>query len=272
VAYDPANDRFFVASYATGAIAHVRRDGTVIGLVRPAETLEPVGQIGYDARALRLWALTSEAVEVIDLAALPVRRTVVVRVGPGRRFADLATGAGSPAYVLDAADGTILALGADRGARSLAQLPPGSGDGALVLLPDRSTLVAAQNGRLWRVATRTGAVAPIVLDAPLADVSQLVVATSSAAGFEVAAFRGRANEVVTLRLAPDARRATLDGATRVRYDTPFHGAADGRQVRVLLGRLRHHPAFGGDGRPNLPPRLAVYAPPPRAAVVAASAR
>jgi hypothetical protein len=126
----------------------------------------------------------------------------------------------------------------------------------------------ARGGALWRVAVRTGAVEPIALDAPLADVSQLVAVTSDA----VTAFRGRANEVVTLRLAPDARRATLDAGTRVRYDTPFHGAADGRSVIVLLGRLRHHPAFGGDGRPNLPPRLAIYAPAPRTAVVAASPR
>jgi hypothetical protein len=77
---------------------------------------------------------------------------------------------------------------------------------------------------------------------------------------------------VTLRVAADARRATLEADTRVRYDTPFHGAADGRNVLVLLGRLRHHPAFGGDGRPNLPPRLAIYAPPARGAVVAASTR
>jgi len=31
-----------------------------------------------------------------------------------------------------------------------------------------------------------------------------------------------------------------------------------RTVVVLLGRLRHHPSLGGDGRPNLPPRLASY--------------
>jgi hypothetical protein len=46
----------------------------------------------------------------------------------------------------------------------------------------------------------------------------------------------------------------------MRYDTPVHGAFDGREVVVLLGRLRHHPSFGGDGRPNLPPRLASYFP------------
>jgi hypothetical protein len=33
---------------------------------------------------------------------------------------------------------------------------------------------------------------------------------------------------------------------------------------VLLGRLRHHPTFCGDGRPNLPARLAAYAPAPDA--------
>jgi hypothetical protein len=28
---------------------------------------------------------------------------------------------------------------------------------------------------------------------------------------------------------------------------------------VLLGRLRHHPSLGGDGRPKHPARLATYA-------------
>jgi hypothetical protein len=266
------NDRFFVASHATGAIAIVRQDGTMIGTVRPETASHPVLQLAYDARARRLWALTTGAVETIEPAALPVRRTVVAQAGPGARFVDIAVAGGPRAFVLHA-DGAIVELDPERGAaRTLARLPDAADEGALALLPDRGTLVVARRGALWRVAVRTGAVEPIALDAPLADVSQLVVVASAAGGLQLAAFRGRANEVVTLRLAPDARRAALDGDTRVRYDTPFHGAADGHHVVVLLGRLRHHPTFGGDGRPNLPPRLAVYAPPPRAAVVAASAR
>jgi hypothetical protein len=269
VAHDPVGDRFFVASYATGAIAVVRQDGTRIGMVRPEEASHPVRQLAYDAKARRLWALTADAVEAVEPGTLPVRRAVVARTAPGGRFADIAAGSGSPAFVLDAASGAIVVVDPDHGtARTLARLPDSADEGALTLLPDRSTLVVARGGALWRVAVRTGAIEPIALDAPLADVSQLVAVTSDA----VTAFRGRANEVVTLRLAPDARRATLDAGTRVRYDTPFHGVADGRHVLVLLGRLRHHPDFGGDGRPNLPPRLAIYAPPPRAAVVAASTR
>jgi hypothetical protein len=87
-----------------------------------------------------------------------------------------------------------------------------------------------------------------------------VLVASDAVAHHAAAFRGRANEVVTIRFTTDARRALVDLGTRMRFDTPLHGAHDGRQVMVLLGRIRHHPSFGGDGRPNLPPRLAAYPP------------
>jgi hypothetical protein len=70
--------------------------------------------------------------------------------------------------------------------------------------------------------------------------------------------RLRANEVVALRFTRDVRRAIVDGATRVRFDTPLRGVHDGRELVVLIGRLRHHPDFCGDGRPNVPARLAAY--------------
>jgi hypothetical protein len=268
VAHDPVNDRFFVASYATGAIAMVRRDGSMIGTVRPESAPHPVVQLGYDARVQRLWALTPDVVEVTDLAALPVRRAVIARAGPGGPFADIAAGGGPLAFVLDTAGG-VAAVDAERGtARLLAQLPDGEGEGSLMLLPDRSALVVARGGGLWRVEVGTGTVEWVGLDAPLTDVSQLVVVASDATAHHVAAFRGQANEIVTLHLAPDARRVMVDAGTRVRFDTPLHGAFDGRAVVVLLGRLRHHPNLGGDGRPNLPPRLATYVPggnPPRLA-------
>jgi hypothetical protein len=258
VAHDPVGDRFFIGSHATGEIAIVRRDGARRGLLRPEGAPQPIVQLAYDAGLSRLWALTSSTVEAIDLAGLPVWRGVIARAEPGSRFADLAVDDGARVFVLTTG-GAIVAIDATRGGSArLAQLPGGEDEGSLALAPDRSTLVAARAGGLWRVAAATGAVERIALDAPLADVSQLLVATSEVAGFQVAAFRGRANEVVTLYLTPDARRATVDAGTRVRYDTPFHGAADGRNVIVLLGRLRHHPDFGGDGRPNLPPRLAIY--------------
>jgi hypothetical protein len=206
---------------------------------------------------------------VIDLAALPVRRAVIARAEVGGRFADIAVVGGSPAFVL-AAGGAIVAIDAARGAsRMLAQLPDGEAEGSLALLPDRSALVVARAGGLWRVAVGTGTVERVALGASLTDVSQLVVVASDATGHHVAAFRGRANEIVTLYLTPDARRAVVDAGTRMRFDTPLHGAFEGRDVVVLLGRLRHHPSLGGDGRPNLPPRLATYFPgrasPPRLA-------
>ncbi len=270
VAHDPVNDRFFVGSYATGAIAMVRRDGTMIGVVRPEAASQPIVQLGYDARTRRLWALTPQTLEAIDVAALPVRRTVIARAGPGARFADLAAAGGPLAFVLDGAGGAILAVDPERGAaRVLTQLPDGEGDGALALLPGRSALVVARAGNLWRVAVGTGTVERIALDAPLTEVSQLLVVASDATAHRLVAFRGRANEIVTLYLTADARGAVVDAGTRVRFDTPFHGVLEGRDVVVLLGRLRHHPSLGGDGRPNLPPRLATYFPhrasPPRLA-------
>ena len=270
VAHDPVNDRFFVGSHATGAIAMVRRDGSLIGTVRPEGAPQPIVQLGYDARARRLWALTPEAVEAIDVTALPVRRTVIARAGPGGRFTDLAAAGGPSAFVLDAAGGAILAVDAERGtARVLARLLDGEGDGSLALLPDRSALIVARAEGLWRVTVGTGAVERVALGAPLTDVSQLVVVASDATAHHVVAFRGRANEIVTLYLTPDARRAVVDPGTRLRFDTPLHGVFEGRDVVVLLGRLRHHPSLGGDGRPNLPPRLATYLPgrasPPRLA-------
>jgi hypothetical protein len=229
--------------------------------VRPEQASHPVIQLAYEPRVRRLWALTSSTVEVIDPGAIPVRRTVVARAGSGSRYADLVVGGGQLAYVFDAAAGTVLAVDAGRGdVRVLARVPEGEGDGSLLLLPDRPALVVARGGKLWRVETRAGAIEEVALGAPLADVSQLVLVGSDGGAYHVAAFRGRANEIVTLHLTPDARRAVVDAGTRMRYDTPLHGAFDGREVVVLLGRLRHHPSLGGDGRPNLPPRLATYFP------------
>jgi hypothetical protein len=272
VAHDPINDRLFVGSYATGAIAMVRRDGSVVGLVRPEGAAHPILQLGYDARDNRLWTLTPSTVEAIDLRGLPVRRAVVALAGAGSRFTDIAVVGGSPAFVLDGA-GAIISVDAARAAsRVLAQLADADGEGALTLLPDRSALVVALGGGLWRVDVGTGAIERIALGAPLTEVSQLVVLASDPTAHHVAAFRGRANEIVTLHLTPDVRRAVVDAGTRARFDTPLHGALDGRGVVVLLGRLRHHPSLGGDGRPNLPPRLASYASMRESAVIAANVR
>lgn len=259
VAYDPVNDRFFVGSHATGAIAIVRRDGHVVATAGPEGAPHPVVQLAYEPRVHRLWALTSEAVEAIDVAGLPVGRTPMAAAEPGGRFTDLVADGAGRAYALDAVAGTVVAVEANRRpARVLARLPRGEADGALLLLPDGAGLIVARGGALWKVDVRSGGIEPVALGTPLTDVSQLVLVASDAAAHHVAAFRGRANEIVTVHLRADLRSAVVDSGTRMRYDTPLHGAFDGREVVVLLGRLRHHPSFGGDGRPNLPPRLATY--------------
>src|SRR5262245_19371817 len=107
VAHDPVNDRFFVGSHATGAIAMMRRDGQVLANVRPEQASHPVVQLAYVPRDRRLWVLTSGAVEAVDTAALPVRRTAIA-APPGARLTDVAVDARGRVYVFDATGGRVL--------------------------------------------------------------------------------------------------------------------------------------------------------------------
>jgi len=275
IAHDPLHDRFFVGSHSSGSVALVREDGTTIATVRSEAASSPVEQLAFDPRERQLWVLTPTAVERIDPGAAPVRRTPLV-ARPGSRFADLAIDGRGRAFVLDGANREILLVdGGRRTSRVVARLEAegaSEAGGAVLLLPDRSALLVAWDAGLWRIEPASGVVERVPLVAPLADVSQLVLLASDGTAHHVAALRGHANEVVMLRIALDGRRALVDASTRARFDTPFRGASDGRRLVVLLGRLRHHPSLGGDGRPNLPPRLAIYAPSLPQAVIAASAR
>ncbi|HKC42336.1 MAG TPA: hypothetical protein VKC64_00820 [Burkholderiales bacterium] len=275
IAHDPLHDRFFIGSHSSGAVALMREDGTAVATVRSEAASSPVVQLAFDPRERQLWVLTPTAVERVDPGAAPVRR-MPLAARPGGRFADLAIDGRGRAFVLDGASREILLVdGGRRTSRVVARLEAegaSEAGGAVLLLPDRSALLVAWNAGLWRVEPASGAVEPVPLAPRLADVSQLVLLASDGTAHHVAALRGHANEVVMLRIALDGRQALVDTGTRARFDTPFRGAFDGRRLVVLLGRLRHHPSLGGDGRPNLPPRLATYAPPLPRAVIAVSAR
>jgi hypothetical protein len=289
VAYDPAQGRYFVGSYANGNVAILRNDGRRLATIRsPGATTPPIVQLAYDSNARRLWILTPRSIETIDVDLTPTRRTVVAASRDEGRYVDFVVDEMDRAIVLDRVNRAIVEVDARRNvARTLARLPfdemaapigvetaepPCAGgpagaseDGALMLLPDRATLIAANGGALWRIDRRSGAVERIQLGSAFPHVSQLVRFESDDAApaprsgaYHVAALRGRLNEVVTVHLTPDARRGLIDTTTRARFDTPLHGAFDGHQLVVLLGRLRHHPSFCGDGRPNLPARFATY--------------
>ncbi len=287
VAYDPGPDGYFVGSYATGEVLVIGRDGSRGGTLRPSGASAPVVQLAYERKQRRLWTLTPRAVEVIDLEPAPARRTIVATAEAGGQFGDLAVDGAGGAFVLDVARHEVLEIDAPRrSARVIARWPaaetsaPGPdalagppcagmpaaarGAGALMPLPDRSALIAAADGRWWRIDRRSGDIEEVRLGSPLPEVSQLVLLGSDYASYHVAALRGLANEVVTVHLGIDARRARVDAGTRIGFDTPLHGAFDGHRVVVLLGRLRHHPSWCGDGRPNLPPQLATYAITPTA--------
>jgi hypothetical protein len=277
IAHDRTHDRFFVASHGSGEIVSVRRDGVPAGTVRGPGAPKAIIQLAFDAKTRRLWVLTPGAVELIEPEAGPERRSVVATAPPGGRYVDLIIADLDRAFVLDAArrevfevsrratgeESVIRLPAADRTSATIAATagftcatPRALDDGALAFTPDRSALIAALDGRLWRVDPGTGEVAEVRLDEPLPYVSQLVALDHN----RFTALRGLANEVVTLELARDGRSATVEGMTRARLDTPFQGAFDGERIVVLLGRLRHHPSLCGDGRPNLPPRLVAYAP------------
>lgn len=150
--------------------------------------------------------------------------------------------------------------GAAGAASGAGALRPPAQDGAIAVLPGRSALLVALEGRLWRVSTADGSRAEIALGRPLTHVSQLIVIGAAGDGIRAIALRGYLNEIAALRLSPDGDRAEVADQHRVRLDTPLRAAFDGRVLHVLLSPVRHHPSRGGDGRPNVPGRIAQIEP------------
>lgn len=270
IAYDPATDTRLVASFASGAVVAIDRAG------RPAATLRPGGaegrqvQIAFDPTRRVLWTLLPEAIELREPGRDRVRRIALPDpVGEG----DLALD-GDAAYVLDAARGQILRIDAPAAtSRLLATLPvtaahargddapgPPGADGAIARLPGGEAVLVALGGRMWRVSTADGARTELELPHPLAQVSQLVVLAAAGDEARVAALRGYRNEIVGLRVPAAGVRVEIDDRDRVGADTPLRAAFDGRTLHVLLSPVRHHPALGGDGRPNVFGRILAVAP------------
>lgn len=274
VAHSPREDAFYVAGLADGE------------LVRVAPGADPMSVRSGDpalrvaVRGTRLWLLTPAAVEVLYLNGATERR---VGLPAGFAPVDLAVWSEAAAFVLGT-DGDVLRIdiaagtagrfarlaprvaasprapspvvregGADSAASSAAELA--AANGAIAAFPGAYALLAAWGGGLYRIDAQRATPTRIDTDTALEDVTQIVRTGDGLRGERIALFLGHANRVQAATLSRDLRTLTPD-LSYGRYDAPFRGAWDGRSLRVLVGRLPHHPALAGDGRPPLPYRLA----------------
>lgn len=282
VAFDAARDRFIVGSYETGEVIAVTRRGDRTATLRAKHPGEPVLRVAIDAQARRAWVALPGAIESFSLDDGAAPRVVVTVQPQGRRYADIAVADGNTLYAFDAASAEVLRIDPDSGRASvLAVLPRAAQalpvaaqrcsltgaqrdasleDGAIALLPDGAALLAAFDGRLWRVGLQQRELSEIALSQALTGASQLLYVGSESGEHRFVALRGQANELATLAVGADGRAAQRLEPLAARFDMPLRGAFDGRHVHVLLGRLRHHPALCGDGRPGLPYRMAQFAP------------
>ncbi|MCL4802034.1 MAG: hypothetical protein KJ025_20755 [Burkholderiales bacterium] len=269
IAWDPAADTLLVASFATGAVVALDRAGRPVATVRPGAADRRLVQIALDPARRVLWSLLPGAIEVRELDGTGAQRIALPGGGrAGGARGDLALDRGS-AYVLDAAAGQVLRVRAQPARVDLVATLPITGaaapdddgpgppgvDGAIAALPGGNALFVALGGRMWRVSVADGARTELALAHPLSHVSQLAVLASTDEGTRMIALRGYRNELVALRVSADGPRIEVDERHRIAADTPLRAAFDGRALFVLLSPVRHHPALGGDGRPNVPGRL-----------------
>lgn len=276
IAHDAARGALLVASFATGRVVAIDPDGRTVATLRQGQPDRPVLRIAFDPVRRMLWSLLPDAVEIHDAAGARTRH-VALPGGTGARLADLALD-GDGAYLLDAAGGRLLRIDARGVARLVAAIPsstesaaagatargdapwlPGQ-EGAIAVLGTRGAVLVALDGKLWQVARMDGAIVEVALGRPLSHVSQLIAVADAEDGVRLVALRASQNEIAALWLSPDGRRAEVDDRSRMALDMPLGAAFDGRAVHVLLSPMRHHPSLGGDGRPNVPGRIARIEP------------
>ena len=264
VAHSPREDAFYVAGLAGGEIVRFApgTDAT------PVRSGDPALRVAV--RGMRLWLLTPMAIEVLYLNGAPERR---VGLPGGFAPVDFAVWSDATAFVLGAAGEVLrvdLASGiAGRFARLAPRASPAparedgavaaaklaAASGAIAAFPGAYALLAAWDGALYRIDAQRATLSRIEADTALEGVTQIVRTGDGLRGERIALFLGHANRVQTATLSRDLRTFTPD-LSYGRHDAPFRGAWDGRSLRVLVGRLPHHPALAGDGRPPLPYRLA----------------
>lgn len=222
--------------------------------------------LGADGELLRIELGTGRASRFAHLGA-PVGALLGAPLGahpgaqPGARLARFAPADSARAAGDGGASATVPSAMQPAGGRgsttaamqSAVRLAAASG--ALAAFPGAFALLAAHGDALYRIDAQRASVVRVAADAALSGVTQIVRIGDGRRGERIAIFRGHANQVQSATLSRDLRMLTPD-LSAGRHDAPFRGAWDGRSLRVLVGRLPHHPVLAGDGRPPLPYRLA----------------
>ncbi|HYD84954.1 MAG TPA: hypothetical protein VEA63_12905 [Opitutus sp.] len=281
IAYDAARGLHYIGSFANGEIAVVDEAGDRVGTLRAATPGDRVVRLAIEVRERKLWAATSNAIEVFHLDRPDLLRQIYP-VGTSMQYADFAVAPHGVVYLLDRSEGLVRRLDTRRAElHTVARLPreamtgggvhcsltgePGVAHvagGALALMPGEELLLAAYDERLYRVAIATGEVAQIPLHGPLTYVTQLIHRGTAFGRHEIVAIRGEASRITHLALDADLQRLYRQESFHAASSAPIAAAFDGTHVRMIAGPLRHHPVYCGDGRPTAPLRIIAHAPKP----------